>query len=88
MSDIKMQISTAREELNRLPERLQKKNAAIEVTRRGKSVMAILPWEAYEALTETLEIVGDSKFMEQLRESIKEMEAGQLIPWEQAKEEI
>ena len=88
MSDIKMQISTAREELNRLPERLQKKNATIEVTRRGKSVMAILPWEAYEALTETLEIVGDSKFMEQLRESIKEMEAGQLIPWEQAKEEL
>ncbi len=45
--------------------------------------MAIMPWELYEAIEETLEILGDEALMMQLRESIEELKAGQLIPWEE-----
>ena len=55
----------------------------VAVTRRGRQVMAIMPWELYEALEETLEILGDEALMMQLRESIEELKAGQLIPWEE-----
>ena len=88
MSDIKMPISTAREELNKLPKRLQEENATIEVTQRGRSVLAILTWDTYDAIRETLEIMNDREFMKKLRESIKQAEAGELIPWEEAKKEL
>jgi PHD/YefM family antitoxin component YafN of YafNO toxin-antitoxin module len=88
MSDIKMPISMARDELNKLPKRLQEENATIEVTQRGKSVLAILPWDAYDAIRETLEVMNDRELMKRLRASIKQAEAGELIPWEEAKKEL
>ena len=88
MSDIKMPISTARDEFNQFPEMLAKKNAMIEVTRHGKSVLAILPWDTFDAIRETLEVVSDEEFMKNLRQSIREMKDGKLIPWEEAKKEL
>ncbi|MBI2870456.1 MAG: type II toxin-antitoxin system Phd/YefM family antitoxin [Candidatus Omnitrophica bacterium] len=78
-------ITEARHELTSLPKRLVKSHEAVTVTRRGKPVLAILRWEVYEAILETLEILGDKKMMEALRRGIKEARAGKGIPWEQAK---
>jgi hypothetical protein len=47
-----------------------------------------MPWELYEAIVETLEIMGDEELMDALRQSIKEAEEGKAIPWEQAKREL
>jgi antitoxin YefM len=88
MGDIKMAISTARKEFNQLPEMLAEQNGMVEVTKRGKSVLAILPWEAYDAIRETLEIVGDQELMKKLRQSIREAREGKLIPWEEAEKEL
>jgi hypothetical protein len=44
-----------------------------------------MPWELYEAVQETLEVLGDERLSTRLRQSIKELEEGKLIPWEQAK---
>jgi antitoxin YefM len=80
-----MPITTARHELTSLPERLEKDPGAVTITRRGKPVLAVLPWEMYETLMETLEILGDAELMTALRQSIQEAEAGKGIPWEDAK---
>ncbi|MEW6501549.1 MAG: hypothetical protein ACOY8P_11855 [Thermodesulfobacteriota bacterium] len=40
------------------------------------------------SLQETLEVLGDQNLMAQLRQSIKEMEEGKAIPWEEAKRDI
>jgi antitoxin YefM len=80
-----MPITTARHELTSLPERLEKDPGAVTITRRGKPVLAVLPWEMYETLLETLEVLGDPELMEALRQSMQEIEAGQAIPWEDAK---
>ena len=58
------------------------------MTRRGKPVLAILPWEEYEAIMETLEIVSDRDLMASLNQSIKEMKRGKRIPWERAKRKL
>jgi antitoxin YefM len=79
-----MPITTARHELTSLPGRLEKEPGAITITRRGKPVLAILPWEMYETLLETLEVLGDPELMETLRRSLRELEQGQAIPWEEA----
>jgi antitoxin YefM len=81
-------ITTARHEITSLPERLEKEPGAVAITRRGKPVLAVMPWELYESLIETLEILGDPELMNALRQSIKEVEAGKGIPWEDAKRDL
>ena len=81
-------ITKARKEFTSLSKRLARKPEAIAVTKRGKPVLAILPWDLYDAIIETLEIMGDEELMSTLRQSIKEAEEGKLIPWENVKEEL
>jgi prevent-host-death family protein len=77
-------ITAARHELTSLPERLEQNPMAVAITRRGKPVLAILPWDMYETLLETLEVLGDPELMEALRCSLEEIESGQTIAWEEA----
>jgi len=80
-----MPIVEARNELTSLPERLGQTHDTVTVTRRGKPVLAILPWDDYEALVETLEILGDEEAMVSLRQGIQEAKRGKGIPWDKAK---
>jgi antitoxin YefM len=75
----------ARRKLTKLPEELGENPATISVTRRGKPVLAIMTWEDYQAIQETLEILSDDEAVEQLRSSIKEVKEGKQIRWEEAK---
>ncbi len=65
LKDISM--TAARHELTSLLERLAEQPGAVAVTRRGKPVLAILPWDLYESIVETLEILGDEALMDVLR---------------------
>lgn len=78
----------ARRELTKLPEKLGAEPATVVVTRRGKPVLAIMTWEDYEAILETLEILGDNDSVEQLRRSINEVKEGKTIPWKAAKAKL
>lgn len=78
-------ISDVRARLLELPEELEKESAVIAVTRRGRSVLAILPWDVYESLEETLEVLGDEELMAALRKSLAEAGRGKTIPWEKVK---
>ena len=81
-------IIKARDRLTSLPEELAEKPGAIAVTRRGEPVLAILPWELYESIVETLEILSDEELMASLRQSIKEVSEGKAVPWDRAREDI
>ena len=81
-------ISKARDVLTSLPERLARERRALAVTRRGEPVLAILPWELYDGLIETLEVLSDQELMQDLRESIRELKAGRMIPWTEVRKEI
>lgn len=85
-----MPIIEARKKLTSLPEEfeLHPETGAIAVTRRGKPVLAIMSWEMYEALTETLEISGDEAMMSALRQGIKEAQQGLSLSWDEAKREL
>ena len=75
----------ARRELTKLPEKLGAHPATVAVTRRGKPVLAIMTWEDYQTILETLEILSDDEAVERLHRSIKEVKEGKQIPWQQAK---
>jgi antitoxin YefM len=81
-------ITDARHALTSLPERLAEEPGAVAITRRGKPVLAIMPWDLYESLVETIEILGDADLMAALRQSIQEAEAGQTLRWEDVKSNL
>jgi PHD/YefM family antitoxin component YafN of YafNO toxin-antitoxin module len=80
----------ARKQLTSLPESLLHNGQVdvLEITRRGKPVLAVMPWELYEAVSETLEVMGDKELMAQLRQSIQEMDSEKLVSWQAAKQEL
>ena len=83
-------IMEARKQLNSLPEALVRDGEinVMEITRRGKPVLAVLSWELYEAITETLKVMADKETMEQLRQSLRELDQGTAISWEEARLEL
>src|SRR5262245_13031260 len=85
---IQLPIIKARDRLTSLPEELAEDPGAIAVTRRGEPVLAILPWDLYESIMETLEILGDEELVAALRQSIKEASGGQAVSWDRAKQEL
>jgi PHD/YefM family antitoxin component YafN of YafNO toxin-antitoxin module len=82
-------ISEARKALLDLPEKLARSpERAVTVTRRGQPVLAILPWEFYESVVETLEILGDPEMVTALRESLEDLTRGRVVGNEEAKKRL
>ena len=85
-----LSIVEARKRLTALPEEFERERDldVVTITRRGKPVLALIPWDLYETITETLEILGDVELVSELRESIAEYEKGEGIPWKKAKKDL
>lgn len=83
-------ITEARYELPHLLERFKQEpdTGAVAVTRRGKPVLALMPWELYESILETLEILADPDLMAALRRSIKEIKAGKTSSMEEVRKDL
>lgn len=81
-------IMEARNRLNSLPEEFEQspEMGAVAITRRGKPVLAVMSWEFYESLLETLEIMSEPETMTAFRKSVVELEQGKGIPWETVRE--
>jgi PHD/YefM family antitoxin component YafN of YafNO toxin-antitoxin module len=81
-------ISEARQALTGLPELFDKNPGAVAVTRRGKPVLAVLPWDLYESILETMEILGDEEMMAAIRQGMEDIKAGRVYNWEEFKREL
>jgi len=95
MSEQILSISEAQRELTRLPEQFEEEPEAVTVTRYGKPVMAILPYNTYksllemvDSLLETIEILQDEELMTAFRESVKALQNGEMVDWADAKREL
>ena len=84
---ITMPIGEARSKLTRLPRELHNRDT-VTVTSKGKPVLAVVPWELFESIVETLEIMGDKDLMPVLRDSIAQVKKGNAIPWEKVRKEL
>ena len=71
----KIPITEARKKFMRLPDQTAK-NQILAVTRRNKEVMAVMSWELYEGLLETLEVLSDPELINQLKVAIEDVQAG------------
>ena len=87
---VPLAMAEARKQLPKLADALEKhpEIGAVKITRRGKPVLAVLSWDLYESVVETMEIMSDPEMMAAFRQGVKEMEEGKAIPWEQVKKEL
>src|SRR6266700_2870885 len=95
MLDNVYSISEIREQITRLPEQFEEEPEAVTVTRYGKPIMAILPYNTYkslletvDSLLETIEILQDEELMTAFRESVKALQNGEMVDWADAKREL
>ncbi|HPL90142.1 MAG TPA: type II toxin-antitoxin system Phd/YefM family antitoxin [Caldisericia bacterium] len=81
-------ISNARSRLTRLPEEVSGKNSVMRITSNRQPVLALLSWELFDAMVETLELLADTELMAMLAKSEDEIQKGKTISWEDAKAEL
>lgn len=84
-----MSITEARQRFTHLPQKMAAEQwTSLAVTRRGKPVLAVLPWELYESILETMEILGDPELMTALRQSLKDIREGRTYTTEELRKEL
>lgn len=69
-------IHDAGRSLARIVKDLDEAPGVVSVQRYGKPVLAIMTWDDYEGLMETLEILKDTELMESFRRAVEQYEAG------------
>ncbi len=56
-----------------------KTSDTIAVTSRGKRVLAVMSWQKYDVIRETMSILGDPALMRSLKRSLREARTGSLV---------
>ena len=82
-----MSISEARRKITSLEDELTHEDT-ISVTNHGKEVFALLRWDTYESIAETLEIISDEELYGDLKKGIRQMENGELVDFEEFKKNL
>ena len=84
-----MTLTEARNQLLKVAEEMERRpDQVVEIVKRGKKVMTLVSAEVYEAIVETLEVVGDEAAFAKLRRALREIEAGKGMSWSDAREEL
>lgn len=82
-------IEEIRDHLADLPEQFDREpDLIVQVTREGEPVMAVLSWQMYESLMETLAIMGDPALTAAIRASESDIAHGRTKDWEIVKAEL
>ncbi len=83
-------VAEERDQFTRLPEIFEEEPAthAIEVTRHGKPILAVIPWALFEQIAETLELLADEALNAGLHSGIRDLEEGRTVPWDKVKAEL
>ena len=83
----KLTITEARNTFMKLPDKTAD-NQIIAVTRRNKEVMAIMSWELYEGLLETVEILADPELMGNIKKGLEEIKSGKTYTLEESRKRL
>ena len=74
-----MALKAARNRFSQLPRRVKDSQTVIPITRKGRPVMAVMSWEMFEALVDTIEILSDPELMAGINESEKAISEGRTV---------
>ena len=83
----KLTITEARNRFTKLPDETAN-NRIFAVTRRNKEVMAVMSWDLYEGLLETMEILADKDMMEDFRRGLDDIQSGRTYDLEESRKRL
>ena len=83
----RLTITEARNKFMKLPDE-STGNQIIAVTRRNKEVMAVMSWELYEGLLETIEILADPELMGNLKRGLQDLGSGKTYTVDDARKRL
>jgi len=72
-------VTKVKRELLEILKSMEEDYATITVTRNGEPVGIIMTPDRYEALLETIEILGDNKALQALKDSRKDFNSGRIF---------
>jgi len=76
-----MSISETRKKITSLENELSYDDT-ISVTNHGKEVFALLRWDTYESIAETLEIISDEEIFMDFKRGVAQIQNNQLIDFD------
>jgi PHD/YefM family antitoxin component YafN of YafNO toxin-antitoxin module len=82
-----MSISETRRKITSLEDELSYDDT-ISVTNHGKEVFALLRWDTYESIAETLDIISDETTFTELKKGIQQMQNNELIDFDDFKKNL
>lgn len=84
-----LSLTEARAGLLRLADEIERDpSMVVEIRKRGRRVMALVSAELYDALMETLDVLGEPAAAGRLRQALQEVEQGKGVPWKAAKKRL
>ena len=72
-------VTKVKRELLEILKSMEKDYATVTVTRNGEPVGIIMTPDRYEALLETIEILGDNKTLQALKASHRDFNSGKIF---------
>jgi len=82
-----MPISEARKKITSLDKEISYDDT-ISITNHGKEVYALLRWDTYESIAETLDILSDEALYDDLKKGIQQFERGELVDFDTLKQSL
>ena len=79
-----MTITEARKKITSLEDTMDYEDT-ISITNHGKEVFALLRWDTYECIQETLEILADEQLSKDLAVGIQQTKENKLVDFEDFK---
>lgn len=83
----KMSISETRRKITSLEKDLAYEDT-ISVTNHGKEVFALIRWDTYESIAETLELISDDQLFTDLKIGLQQLREGELVDFENFKKDL
>jgi PHD/YefM family antitoxin component YafN of YafNO toxin-antitoxin module len=81
-----LSMTEARNKIMQLAEAMERDpSLVVQVEKRGRRVMTLLPSNLYDGLVETLEVLNDQDTAARLRQALREVESGKAVPWSKVK---
>jgi len=80
-------ITRVKRDLLALVKKIQEEDETIALTRNGEPVGVMMGFNRYEALLETIEILGDKKILKALEKSKKDYDSGKVFDDDEVWEE-
>ena len=82
-----MSITEARKKITSL-EHSMDYNDVISITNHGKQVFALIKWDTYESIRETLDILSDEELSKNLAIGVQQIKQNRLVDFDSFKQSL